>query len=133
MKVSEVDTTSGMCSCECASPDKRMIADGNGRRLLGLDSRVLQLNFHLKYSGMPPPNRAVVIIRTAARSLKIVVKSLFQRVRGRRATDMEASASEEKTAEKALEEYRQILQETFSRSEALNVVMEYVRWWIDGL
>ena len=46
---------------------------------------------------------------------------------------MEEGAGEEKTAEKALEEYRQILQDTFGGSEALNVVMEYVRWWIDGL
>ena len=94
---------------------------------------MLQLNFHLKYSGIPPPNRAVVIIRTAARSLKIVLKSLFRRVRGRRAADTEESAGEEKTAEKALEEYRQILHNTFGSSEALGDVMEKVGWWIDGL
>ena len=108
------------------------MADGNGRRLLGLDSRVLQLNIHLKYSGMPPPSRAVVIIRTAARSLKIVLKSLFQRVRGRRAADTEEGAGEEKTAEKALKEYRQVLQNTFGSSEALDDVMDYVKAWIDG-
>ena len=62
---------------------------------------MLQLNVHLQYSRMSP-NRAVVIIRTAARSLRIVVKSLFQRVRGRRAADMEAGAGEEKTAENSL-------------------------------
>ena len=107
------------------------MADGNGRRLLGLDSRVLQLNVHLQYSGMQPPNRAVVIIRTAARSLKIVVKSLFQRVRGRRAADTEEGAGEEKTAEKALEEYHQILQNTFGSSELLDDVIADVRWWID--
>ena len=94
---------------------------------------MLQLNVHLQYSEMSPPNRAVVIIRTAARSLRIVVKSLFQRVRGRRAADMEAGAGEEKTAEKALEEYRQTLQNTFGISEALDDVMRYVRWWIDGV
>ena len=97
-----------------------------------MDSRVLQLNVHLQYySGMPPPNRAVVIIRTAARSLKIVIKSLFQRVRGRRAADTEEGAGEEKTAEKALEEYHQILQNTFGSSELLDDVMADVRWWID--
>ena len=80
------------------------MADGNGRRFLGLDSRVLQLNVHFQESEMPPPNRAVVIIRSAARSLKIKVKSLFQRVRGRRAADTEEGAGEEKTTEKALDE-----------------------------
>ena len=94
---------------------------------------MLQLNVHLQYSRMPPPNRAVVIIRTAVRSLRIVVKSLFQRVRGRGAADMEASVGEEKTAEKVLEEYRQILHNTFGSSEALDDVMRYIRWWIDGL
>ena len=108
------------------------MADGNGRRLLGLDSRVLQLNIHLQYSGMQPPNRAVVIVRIAARSLKIVLKSLFQRVRGRRAADTEEGAGEEKTTKKALEEYRQTLQNTFGSSEALDFAMIYVEAWIDG-
>ena len=92
---------------------------------------MLQLNVRLQVSGMPPPNRTVVIIRTAARSLKIVVKSLFQRVRGRRAADMEDGAGEEKTTEKVLEEYRQILQNTFGSSERINDVMRYVRWWMN--
>ena len=132
--MSEVFTTSGTCACECVSHDKRRVADGNERRLLGLDSRVLQLNVHLQYySEMPPPNRAVLIIRTAARSLRIVVKSLFERVKGRRAADIEGGAGEEKTAEKALEEYRQVLQSTFGSSELLDDVMEEVRDWIDGL
>ena len=91
----------------------------------------MQLNFHLKYSGVPPPNRAVVGIRSATRSFEVVVKSLFQRVRGRRAAD-EESAGEEKTAEKALEEYRQVLQNTFGSSEFLDDVMIYVRVWFDG-
>ena len=73
-----------------------------------------------------------MIIRTAARSLKIVIKSLFQRVRGRRAADTEEGAGEEKTTEKALEEYRQILQNTFGSSERINDVMKYVRWWTEG-
>ena len=68
---------------------------------------------------MPPPNRAVVGIRSATRSFEVVVKSLFQRVRGRRAADTEESAGEEKTTEKALEEYRQILQNTFGSSERI--------------
>ena len=94
---------------------------------------MLQLNVRLKDSGMLPPSRAVVIIRTAARSLRIVVKSLFRRVRGRRAADTEEGVGEEKTAEKALEEYRQILQNMFGRSEALDVVMIYVEAWMDGM
>ena len=94
---------------------------------------MLQLNVRLKDSGMPPPSRAVVIIRTAARSLKIVLKSLFRRVRGRRAVDTEAGVGEEKTAEKALEEYRQILHNTFGNSERVNDVMREVGWWMDGM
>ena len=94
---------------------------------------MLQLNVHLQYSWMSDPNRAVVGIRSAARSLKIVVKSLFQKVRGRRTADTGEGAGEEKTAEKALEEYRQILQNTFGSPEALNVIMSHVGWWIDGL
>ena len=107
------------------------MTDGIVRRLLGLDSRVLQLNVHLQESEMPPTNRTVVIIRTVARSLRIVVESLFERVKGRRATDMEAGAGEEKTAEKALEEYRQILQNMFGRSEALDDAMENVVLWMN--
>ena len=94
---------------------------------------MLQLNVHLQEWEMPPPNRAVVIIQTAARSLKIVLKSLFRRLRGRRAADTEEGAGEEKTAEKALEQYRQTLQNTFGSSEALDDVMEEVKWWFDGL
>ena len=94
---------------------------------------MLQLNVRLKDSGMPPPSRAVVIIRTAARSLKVVLRSLFRRVRGRRAADTEEGAGEEKTAEKALEQYRQTLQNTFGGSKVLDDVMRYVRAWIDGL
>ena len=94
---------------------------------------MLQLNVHLQYSRMPPPNRAVVIIRTAARSLKVVVKSLFQRVRGRRAADTEEGPGAEKTGEKALEEYRQILHNTFGSSELLDYVIAKVRWWIYGM
>ena len=82
---------------------------------------------------MPPPNRAVVIIRTAARSLKIVLKSLFRRVRGHRAVDTEEGAGEEKTTEKALDEYRQILQYTFGSSETINDIMRDLEWWIDGM
>ena len=129
--MSEVFTTSGTCGCECVSHDKKRVADRNGRRLLGLDSRVLQLNDHIQYSWTQPPNRAVVIIRTAARSLKIVLKSLFQRVRGRRAADTEEGAGEEKTTEKVLEEYRQTLQNTFGSSERISDVIYVVeRWWL---
>ena len=45
---------------------------------------------------------------------------------------MEGGAGEEKTTEKALEEYRQTLQNTFGSSEALDDVMRDVRWWIHG-
>ena len=94
---------------------------------------MLQLNVDLLDSEMPAPNRAVVGIRSAARSLKAAVRSLYQQVMERRAADTEEGAGEEKTTEKALEEYRQILQNTFGSSEALDLVMTYVEVWIDGV
>ena len=94
---------------------------------------MLELNVGLEYSEMPPPNRATVTIRSTARSFKDTVKSLPQRVKGRRTADTEAGAGEEKTNKKVLEEYRQILQNTFGSPEALNVIMSHVGWWIDGL
>ena len=78
------------------------------------------------------PNRVVVYIRYVARLPKAAVRSLLRRVKQCRARDTEAGVGEEKTAEKALEEYRQILQNTFGSSEALDVVMSYVALWIHG-
>ena len=80
----------------------------------------------------PSPNRAAVIVRWTARSLKATVRSLLQRVKRRRDVDAEAGVGEEKTVEKALEEYRQTLQNTFGSSERVNDVMLYVRAWLDG-
>ena len=57
----------------------------------------------------------------------------LEAVRGRRAADAEEAAGQEKTTEKALEECRQLLQNTFGSSELLDDVMFYVRAWIDGL
>ena len=94
---------------------------------------MLELNVGLEYSEMPPPNRATVTIRSTARSFKDTVKSLPQRVKGRRTADTEAGAGEEKTNKKVLEEYRQKLQNTFGNSESINLVMKDVGWWMDGL
>ena len=69
-------------------------------------------------------------IRYAARLPKAAVRSLLRRVKQCRARDTEAGVGEEKTAEKALEEYRQTLQNTFGSSEVLDVIMRYVSWWI---
>ena len=66
----------------------------------------------------------------AARLPKAVVRSLLRWVKQYRARDTEAGVGEEKTAEKALEEYRQTLQNTFGSSEVLEVIMGYVSWWI---
>ena len=77
----------------------------------------------------PSPNRVVVYIRSAARLPKAAVRSLLRRVKRRRARD----TGEEKTAEKALEEYLQTLQNTFGSSTALDDVMQNVgRWMNDG-
>ena len=81
----------------------------------------------------PSPNRVVVYIRSAARFPKAAVKFFLQWVKRRSAGDTDADLGEEKTAEKALEAYRQVLQNTFGSSELLDDVMIYVRLWIDGL
>ena len=98
---------------------------------------MLQLNWDIYDSDVrrewPSPNRVVVYIRYAARLPKAAVRSLLRRVKQCRARDTEAGVGEEKRAEKALEEYRQTLQNTFGSSEALDLVMTYVEVWIDGV
>ena len=71
-------------------------------------------------------------IRYAARLPKAAVRSLLRWVKQYRARDTEAGVGEEKTAAKALEEYRQTLQNTFGSPKALDIVMRCVGWWIDG-
>ena len=78
---------------------------------------------------MPDPNRAVVGIRSAARSLKAAVRSLYQRLTRCRDADTEAGVGEEKSVEKALGEYRQTLQVTFGRSERISDVIHVVEQW----
>ena len=94
---------------------------------------MLQLNLDILISQMdrewPSPNRVVVYIRYAARLPKAAVRSLLRRVIQCRARDTEAGVGEEKTAEGALVEYRQILQNTFGSSEALDGDMIYVAFW----
>ena len=102
---------------------------------------MLQLNWDILRSDWardwerewPSPNRVVVYIRYAARLPKAAVGSLLRWVKQRRARDTEAGVGEEKTAEKALEEYRQTLQNTFGSPERINHVMAEVKWWIDGM
>ena len=98
-----------------------------------MDSRVLQLNVDLRDSEMPAPNRAVVGIRSAARSLKAAVRSLYQRLTrcGDADTEADVVEEEEKSVEKALGEYRQTLQDTFGRSERINDVIYVVERWFD--
>ena len=83
-------------------------------------------------SEWPSPNRVIVYIRSAACFPKTATKSLLRRVKRGAAGDTEAGVGEEKTAEEALEEYLQTLQNTFGSSEAADDVMEDVRWWIHG-
>ena len=110
------------------------MTDGIGRRLLGLDSRVLQLNVHLQGPWMPAPNRAIVGIRSAARLLKAAVRSPYQRLKRCRDADTEAGVVEEKSVEKALGEYRQTLQDTFGSSERISDVIYVVeRWFVTPL
>ena len=97
---------------------------------------MLQLNVHLQESEMPDPNRTVVRIRSAARSLKAAVRSLYQRLTRCRDADTEAGVveEEEKSVEKALGEYRQTLQDTFGSSERISDVIYVVeRWFVTPL
>ena len=80
----------------------------------------------------PSPNRVIVYIRSAACFPKTATKSLLRRVKRGAAGDTEAGVGEEKTAEYALEEYRQILQNIFGSSERIDEIIEKVRWWING-
>ena len=99
-----------------------------------MDSRVLQLNVDLRDSEMPAPNGAVVGIRSAARSLKAAVRSLYQRLTRCRDADTEAGVVEEKSVEKMLGEYRQTLQDTFGSSERISDVIYVVeRWFVTPL
>ena len=75
----------------------------------------------------PSPIRVVVYIRYAARLPKAAVRSLLRRVKQCRASD----TGEEKTAEKASEEYLQTLQKTFGISGALDDVMVKVGEWMN--
>ena len=95
---------------------------------------MLQLNVHLQDSWTPTPNRAVVGIRSAARSLKAAVRSLYQRLTRCRDADTEAGVDEEeeKSVEKALGEYRQTLQNTFGSSERISDVMSVVERFVDS-
>ena len=96
---------------------------------------MLQLNKDIFYGSLvrewPSPNRAVVYIQYAARLPKAAVRSLLRWVKRRRARDTEAGVGEEKTAEKALEEYRQTLQNTFGSLEAADNVMVKVGRWMN--
>ena len=91
---------------------------------------MLQLNVELQYRDMPSPNRAAVVVRSAARSLKAAVKFFSRRVKRCRAVETEAGVGEEKTEEKVLEEYRQTLQNTFGSSERIDDVIKSVKVWI---
>ena len=80
----------------------------------------------------PPPNRSAVLMRSAARSLRTSMKSLFQHVTHRRAAGTEPFADAEKTIEQALDEYRQILKRAFCGSDLVNDIVMDVREWFDG-
>ena len=95
---------------------------------------MLQLNVHLQDSEMPAPNRAVVGIRSAARSLKAAVRSLCQRLTRCRDADTEAGVVEvgRRSVEKALGEYRQTLQDTFGSSEMISDVIYAVERFVNS-
>ena len=98
---------------------------------------MLQLNYDIQinYNDLrtwSSPNRITVLIRYVVVSLKATAKLLIQRVKRREAVDTEAGVDEEKTAEKALAEYRQELNNTFRGSERINDIMKYFSEWLDG-
>ena len=94
---------------------------------------MLQLNSDLLRAWrLQPPSKIAVIIRSSGNSIKAAVKSLLRYARRRRPSDMETRVVEEKTAEKALKEYRQTLQKTFGSSERIDEVLEEVSHWLNN-
>ena len=91
----------------------------------------VQLNFQLR-RGKPDTYKIEVIIRASGHSLKSTVRSIIECVEGRRAAETKVGMDEEKTAETALDEYRQTLFNTFGGSEQINDIMEEVRYRIYG-
>ena len=62
------------------------------------------------------------------------IRNVKRREDNANAPDIEASDGEEKSpTEKALEKYRQTLQDTFGSSVNVDSVMSNVNYWVDGL
>ena len=111
------------------------------QRAFGFDRRVIQLNYELFSSEYPGPHLVSRVVHSAVNPLKEAVrtvfvgaKSLVRRLKRSR-VDEEAGASEEKSAEeKAMDEYRRKLEETFGSSRTIGLyVMVFVRAWTNDV
>ena len=118
----------------------RILPLTHDQRAFGFDRRVIQLNRELAVLGSPGPHLASRVVHSVAHPLKEAVRAVFVGAKllvcrpSRSRTDEEAGMSEEKTAaEKAMDEYRRKLENTFGSSERIDEVMRDVRNWTDGM
>ena len=110
------------------------------QRAFGFDRRVIQLNYELSGSEYPGPNLVSRAVHSVVHPLKEAVRTVFAGAKSlvrrpsRSRTNVEADTSEGKSAaEKATDEYRRKLENTFGSSEGIDNVMGFVRAWTNGV
>ena len=98
-----------------------------------MNTRVLKLNSQVDWQvDLPGPSKFARLMRSIVNTFKI--RNVKRREDNANAPDIEASDGEEKSpTEKALEKYRQTLQDTFGSSVNVDSVMSNVNYWVDGL
>ena len=98
-----------------------------------MNTRVLKLNSLVDWQvDFPGPSKLARLMRSIVNTFKI--RNVKRREGNANAPDIEASDGEEKSpTEKALEKYRQTLQDTFGSSVNVDSVMSNVNYWVDGL
>ena len=110
------------------------------QRAFGFDRRVFQLNYDIFGVNSPGPHLVSRVVHSVVHPLKEAVravfvsgKSLIRRLKRSR-VDEEADTSEEKSVEeKAMDEYRRKLENTFGSSRRIDEVMFDVRGWTNGV
>ena len=98
-----------------------------------MNTRVFKLNSRVDWQiDFPGPSKLARLMRSIVNTFKI---RNVKRHEGNALTpDIEASDGEEKSpTEKALEKYRQTLQDTFGSSVNVDSIMSNVNDWVKGL
>ena len=112
-------------------------------RAFGVDRRVIQLNYDIHWwlRDWPAPHLVSRVVRSVVHPLKEAVRAAVAGAKSlvcclkRNRADPDASTTEEKNAaEKAMDEYRRKLEETFGSSRAIGLyVMVFVRAWTNDV